>query len=122
MATHGRAVGAIFMFDGADLIVKPTVQAAEKFIEAYDAEDLDAYDELGHRLQAQVVGAGWPKRIELLVSGDEAELPTLTQRVRAFMQSTGTPSPPSGDEQEWLHEAAASLATRKGRRRRRRRT
>jgi len=57
MANHeDRPLGAIFIFDGQDLAVQPGVEAAEGFIEPYDAAELAAFDELGRRLQAQVIG------------------------------------------------------------------
>jgi hypothetical protein len=107
-----RPAGAIFIFEGNDLAVQPEVEAAERFIEPFDAAEVDAYDELGRRLQARVIGEGWPKQVKLFVVHAGAQLSALMDRVSAFLEAVGEPTPSAEDPSVWVREAAATLLAR----------
>ncbi len=108
-----RPFGAVFMFEGLDLAVAPDVGDAEGYIEPYDADVGEIYDERGRRLQAHVIGDAWPKRISISIVDPEPHLPVVIDRVREFLERTGRPIPAAGDPAAWMHDAAVTLQFRR---------
>jgi hypothetical protein len=108
-----RPFGAIFIFEGLDLQVAPDVDRAEGYIEPYDVEDVEIYDELGRRLKAEVIGADWPKRISISIADADPRLSVVIDRVRSFLERKRQPIPSTGDPAAWIHEATDTLLFRK---------
>jgi hypothetical protein len=104
-----RPFGSIFRFEGHDLAVEPDVEAMERYIEPYDADEGENYDERGHRLKARVIGENWPKRVELSVIDGEPQPSVFIARVGAFMDRVGVPRPSADDPSVWMREAAATV-------------
>ena len=105
-------VGAIFIFEGRDLVVQADRSAAERFVEPYDIESGDIFDELGRPLQAVAIGDMWPKRVQLSVRDPEPQTPLLVKRVREYLQAIGHSVPTHPEDHAWLHEAARTLLRR----------
>ena len=104
-----RPFGAIFWFEGLDLVVTSSVESAEGYIEPFDIDVGEIYDERGRRLKARVLGEGWPKRIRIAIADAEPHIPALIDRVSEFMAWKRYRAPETGDPTEWLREAASIL-------------
>jgi hypothetical protein len=113
--SDAQPFGRIFLFEGRDLMVQPDAAAAERFIEPYDVQVGEIYDEQGRPLRATIVGAEdrvQVGKVRLSVADREPAIADLVARVAAFLDAVGEPITTTREDPDYLTRAASILLAR----------